>query len=84
MHVKDTICRFRKSMPICYFGAATDGKMSAPNQLSPFSGHGMSNIIFPVFHPNLAFLYQIDFGQLLLVTIMHEILTTERKTKNNK
>jgi hypothetical protein len=51
MHVKDPICRFRKSMPICSFGAATDGKMSAPIQLSPFPGHGMSKIIFPVFHP---------------------------------
>jgi hypothetical protein len=33
---------------------------------------------FPVSHPNLAFLYQFDFFQLVLGPIMHEILAPER------
>jgi hypothetical protein len=78
MHVKDPICRFRKSMPLCYLGAATDGKIFRPYPALPFSRPLQSKIAFPVSHPNLAFLYQIDFFQLVLVPIMHEILATER------
>jgi hypothetical protein len=44
----------------------------------PFSRAWQSKIVFPVSHPNLAFLYQFDFFQLVLVPIMHEILATER------
>ena len=78
MHVKDPICRFRKSMPLCYLGTATDGKIFRPYPPLPFSRPWQSNIVFPVSHPNLALFYQIDFFQLVLVPIMHEILTTER------
>lgn len=78
MHVKDPICRFRKSMPLCYLGAATDGKIFRLDPALPFSRSLQSKIVFPVSHPNLAFLYQIDFFQLVLVPIMHEILATER------
>jgi hypothetical protein len=79
MHVKDPICRFRKSMPLCYLGAATDGKMFPPCPVLPFSRRLQSTIVFPVSHHNLAFLYQIDFFNLFsLVPIMHEILAIER------
>jgi hypothetical protein len=78
MHVKDPICRFRKSMPLSYLGAATDGKNLRPYPALPLSRPWQSNFFFPVSHPNLAFLYQIDFFQLVLVPIMHEILATER------
>ncbi len=78
MHVKDPICRFRKSMPLCYLVAATDGKIVRPYPALPFSRRLQSKIVFPVSHPILAFLYQIDFFQLVLVPIMHEILVTER------
>ena len=78
MHVKDPICRFRKSMPLCYLGAATDGKIFRLDPALPFSRSLQSKIVFPVSHLNLAFLYQIDFFQLVLVPIMHEILATER------
>ena len=44
----------------------------------PFSRPLQSKIVFSVSHPTLAFLYQIDFFQLVLVPIMHEILATER------
>ena len=74
MHVKDPICRFRKSMPLCYLGVATDGKIFRPYPALPFSRPLQSKIVFPV----LAFLYQIDFFQLVLVPIMHAILATER------
>ena len=67
------ICRFRMSMPLCYLGAATDGKI-----FRPFSRPLQSKIVFPVSHPILAFLYQFDFFRLVLVPIMHEILATER------
>jgi hypothetical protein len=50
----------------------------------PFSRAWQTTKVFPVSHPNLAFLYQIDFIQLVLVPIMHEILATERYTNNNK
>jgi hypothetical protein len=73
MHVKDPICRFHKSMPLCYLGAATDGKIFRPYPALPFSRRLQSTIRFPVSHPNLAFLYQIDFFQLVPVPIMHEI-----------
>ena len=78
MHVKDPICRFRKSMPLCYLGAATDDKIFRLDPALPFSRSLQSKIVFPVSHPNLAFLYQIDFFPLVLVPIMHEILATER------
>ena len=78
MHVKDPICRFRKSMPLCYLGAATDGNIFRPYPARPCSRPWQSKIVFPVSHPNLAFLYQIDFFQLVLVPIMHELLATER------
>ena len=78
MHVKDPVCRFRKSMPLCYLGVATDGKIFRPYPDLPFSRPLQSNIVFPVSHPNLAFLYQFDFFQLVLVPIMHELLATER------
>ena len=78
MHVEDPISRFRKSMPLCYLGAATDGKMFRPYPALPFSRSWHVEIIFPVSYPNLALLYQIDFCQLVLVTIMHEILAIER------
>jgi hypothetical protein len=77
MHIKDPICRFRKSMPLCYLGAATDGKVFRLYPTLPFSRAWHSTNVFPVSHPNLAFLYQIDFIQLVLVPIMHEILATE-------
>jgi hypothetical protein len=75
---KDPICRFRKIMPLCYLGAATDGKNFRPYPALPFSRPLQSKIVFPVSHPNLAFLDQFDFFQLVLVPIMHEILPTER------
>ena len=78
MHIKDPICRFRKSMPLCYPGVATDGKIFRPYPALPFSRAWQSKIVFPVSHPNLDFLYQIDFFHLVLVPIMHEILATER------
>ena len=78
MHIKDPICRFRKSMSLCYLGAATDGKMFRLYPALPFSRPLQSTIVFPVSHPNLAFLYQFDFFQLVLVPIMHELLATER------
>ena len=78
MHVEDPISRFRKSMPLFYLGAATDGKMFRPYPALPFSRSWHVEIIFPVSYPNLALLYQIDFCQLVLVTIMHEILAIER------
>jgi hypothetical protein len=78
MHIKDAICRFRKSMPLCHLGAATDGKIFRPYPALPLSRAWQSTIVFPVSHPNLAFLYQIDFFQLVLVPIMHDILATER------
>ena len=53
-------------------------KFSAPIQLSPFPGHCSQKLFFLFPNPNLAFLYQIDFFQLVLVPIMHEILATER------
>ena len=58
---KDPIRRFRKSMPLCYLGTATDGKNFRPCPALPFSRPLQSKIVFPVSHPNLAFLYQIDF-----------------------
>ena len=80
MHVKVKvpICRFRKSMPLCYIGAATDGNIFRPYPALPFSRPLRSTIVFPVSHPNLAFLYQIDCFQLVLVPMMHETLATER------
>ena len=84
MHIKDPICRFRKSMSLCYLGAATDGKMFCPYPALPFSKAWQSKIVFSVPHPNLTFLYQIDFFQLILVLIMHEILATECQTTINK
>ena len=78
MHIKDPICRFRKSIPLCYLGAATDGKIIRPYPALPFSRAWQSKIFFPVSHPNPAFLYQIDFFHLVLVPIMHEILATQR------
>jgi hypothetical protein len=65
-------------MPLYYLGAATDGKIFRPYPALPLSRRLQSTIGFPVSHPNLAFLYQIDFFQLVLVPIMHEILATER------
>ena len=44
----------------------------------PFSRPLQSKNVFSVSHPNLAFLYQFDFFQLVLVPIMHVILATER------
>ena len=78
MHVKDPICKFRKSIPLCYLGAATDGKIVCPYPALPFSRRLQSTLVFPVSHPNLAFLYQIDIFQLVPVPIIHEILATER------
>ena len=78
MHVKDPICRFRKSMPLCYGGTATNGNIFRPYPALPFFRPLQSKIVFPDSHPNLAFLYQFDFFQLVLVPIMHEILATER------
>jgi hypothetical protein len=63
-------------MPLCYLGAATDGKIVRLYPALPFSRPLQSKIVFPVSHPNLAFLYQ-----LVLVPIMHEILATERLNK---
>jgi hypothetical protein len=66
-------------MPLCYLGAATDGKIFRLDPALPFSRSlQQSKIVFPVSHPNLAFLYQFDFFQLVLVPIMHELLATER------
>ena len=75
---KSSICRFRNSMPLCYLGAATDGNIFCPYPALPFSRPWQLKIVFPVSHPNLAFLYQFDFFQLVIVPIMHEILATER------
>ena len=58
---------------VCYLGAATDGKIFRPYPALPFSRRLQSTIGFPVSHPNLALLYQIDFFQLVPVPIMHEI-----------
>ena len=66
------------SRPTCVEGATTDGKIFRPYPALPFSRPLQSKIVFPVSHPNLAFLYQIDFFQLVLVPIMHEILATQR------
>ena len=63
---------------VCYLGAATDGKIFRLDPALPFSRSLQSKIVFPVSHPNLAYLYQFDFFQLVLVPIMHEILATER------
>jgi hypothetical protein len=52
--------------------------MFRPYPVLPFSRPWHVEIIFPVSYPNLAFLYQIDFCQLVLVMIMYEILATER------
>ena len=41
-------CRFRKSMPLCYLGAATDGKNFRPYPALPFSRPLQSKIVFPV------------------------------------
>ena len=60
-------------MPLCYLGVATDGKFFRLDPALPFSRSLQSKIVFPVSHPNLAFLYQ-----LVLFPIMHEILATER------
>jgi hypothetical protein len=78
MHIKDPICRFRQSMPLCYLGATTDGKIVRPYPALPFSRPWQSKKKFPVSHPNLSFLYQIEFFQLVLIPIMHEILATKR------
>jgi hypothetical protein len=59
------------------WGRYADGKMFRLYPALPFSRAWRSKSGFPVFHPNLAFLYQIDFFQLVLVPIMHEILATE-------
>ena len=76
--IKKIPSRFRKSMPLCYLEAATDGNNFRPYPALPFFRPLQSKIVFPDSHPNLAFLYQFDFFQLVLVPIMHEILATER------
>jgi hypothetical protein len=43
-------------MPLCYLGAATDGQNFRPYPALPFSRAWQSKIVFPVSHPNLAFL----------------------------
>jgi hypothetical protein len=65
-------------MPLCYLEAATDGNIFRLYPALPFSRAWQSKNVFPVSHPNLAFLYQIDFFQLVFVSIMHEILATQR------
>ena len=69
---------FERVCPYASLGSLLMAKYSAPIQALPFSRPLQSKIVFPVSHPNLAFLYQFDFFQLVLVPIMHEILATER------
>ena len=69
-----------KNIPSVDFVRVCPYATLGPLQMAKFSASMplQSKIVFPVSHPNLAFLYQFDFVQLVLVPIMHEILATER------
>jgi hypothetical protein len=65
MHIKDPICRFRKSMPLCYLGVATDGKnfrLENYNNIR-FSIHSNTSI------PHLSIFYLIPTGCALRVDL---------------